>query len=203
MPLCRGYHREAHRYGDEAAWRKNAGIDPTFSARALWLEIHPLPRELKTKWALTSTTILSAVGADQKRAKRSAKQENEARIIKTKPIIGLGPNDFLQADRCHVVMLAKAPVRLRKKANTVPAAMPSVWAHGGDGDRCAAQSAVERELVLRLAPKITKRSKRPSLRITMLNPQWSGGHWPSSVRRLRRATTMGNWAVRISGRPSE
>ena len=43
VPLCRGHHREAHRSGDEAAWWKNAGIDPTITARALWLETHPLP----------------------------------------------------------------------------------------------------------------------------------------------------------------
>jgi hypothetical protein len=36
-------HRELHRRGDEAAWRSNAGIDPTVTARALWLETHPLP----------------------------------------------------------------------------------------------------------------------------------------------------------------
>ena len=29
VPLCRGHHREVHRCGDEAAWWKNAGIDPT------------------------------------------------------------------------------------------------------------------------------------------------------------------------------
>jgi len=43
VPLCRGHHREAHRSGDEAAWWKNAGVDPTVTARALWLETHPLP----------------------------------------------------------------------------------------------------------------------------------------------------------------
>ncbi len=43
VPLCRGHHREAHRSGDEAAWWKNAGVDPTITARALWLETHPLP----------------------------------------------------------------------------------------------------------------------------------------------------------------
>jgi ERF superfamily len=43
VPLCRGHHREAHRSGNEAAWWKNARIDPTVSARALWLETHPLP----------------------------------------------------------------------------------------------------------------------------------------------------------------
>jgi hypothetical protein len=42
VPLCRGHHREAHRCGDEAAWWKNAGVDPTRAARALWLETHPL-----------------------------------------------------------------------------------------------------------------------------------------------------------------
>jgi ERF superfamily len=42
VPLCRGHHREAHRSGDEAAWWKNAGVDPIRAARALWLETHPL-----------------------------------------------------------------------------------------------------------------------------------------------------------------
>ena len=43
VPLCRGHHREVHRCGHEAAWWKSAGIDPTATARALWLETHPLP----------------------------------------------------------------------------------------------------------------------------------------------------------------
>ena len=42
VPLCRGHHREVHRSGDEAAWWQKAGIDPTVTARALWLETHPL-----------------------------------------------------------------------------------------------------------------------------------------------------------------
>ena len=43
VPLCRGHHREVHHCGDEAAWWHRSGIDPTVSARALWLETHPLP----------------------------------------------------------------------------------------------------------------------------------------------------------------
>ena len=43
VPLCRGHHREVHHCGDEAAWWRRAGIDPTVPARALWLETHPLP----------------------------------------------------------------------------------------------------------------------------------------------------------------
>jgi hypothetical protein len=43
VPLCRGHHREVHRYGDEAAWWQKVGVDPIAAARALWLETHPLP----------------------------------------------------------------------------------------------------------------------------------------------------------------
>jgi hypothetical protein len=43
VPLCRGHHRELHRCGDEAAWWKKTGIDPTATARVLWLKTHPLP----------------------------------------------------------------------------------------------------------------------------------------------------------------
>jgi hypothetical protein len=46
VPLCRGHHREIHRCGDEAAWWRNIGVDPTLTARALWLETHPLPPTL-------------------------------------------------------------------------------------------------------------------------------------------------------------
>ena len=42
VPLCRGHHREVHRYGDEAAWWEKTILDPTIAARALWLETHPL-----------------------------------------------------------------------------------------------------------------------------------------------------------------
>jgi len=43
VPLCRAHHREVHRCGDEAAWWTKANIDSIASARALWLNTHPLP----------------------------------------------------------------------------------------------------------------------------------------------------------------
>ena len=43
VPLCRGHHREVHRCGDESAWWDKVDIDPTVTARALWLKTHPLP----------------------------------------------------------------------------------------------------------------------------------------------------------------
>jgi hypothetical protein len=42
VPLCRGHHREVHRAGDEAFWWQNLAIDPTATARSLWLQTHPL-----------------------------------------------------------------------------------------------------------------------------------------------------------------
>jgi ERF superfamily len=44
VPLCRGHHREVHRFGDEAAWWGKIGIDAAAAARVFWVKTHPLPR---------------------------------------------------------------------------------------------------------------------------------------------------------------
>jgi hypothetical protein len=49
VPLCRGHHRELHHRGDETAWWQTADIDPTASARALWLQTPPLPASSATR----------------------------------------------------------------------------------------------------------------------------------------------------------
>jgi hypothetical protein len=69
VPLCRGHHREAHRCGDEAAWWKKAGMDPYISARALWLETHPLPTT-PDKTGIDGGTAPGTVGTEQSTAKR-------------------------------------------------------------------------------------------------------------------------------------
>jgi hypothetical protein len=48
VPLCRGHHRELHRFGDEGSWWERHGIDAAVAARALWLESHPLPETTAT-----------------------------------------------------------------------------------------------------------------------------------------------------------
>jgi len=50
VPLCRTHHREIHHCGDETSWWRNTGIDPVATARALWLETHPLPRAESHHW---------------------------------------------------------------------------------------------------------------------------------------------------------
>jgi hypothetical protein len=77
VPLCRGHHREVHRCGDEAAWWKKTGIDPTVTARALWLQTHPLPQPAN------SSPVLRA---------RKSKLQNEANS-------GIGIHDHVSANR--------------------------------------------------------------------------------------------------------
>jgi hypothetical protein len=83
VPLCRGHHREVHRCGDEAAWWRQAGIDPTVTARTLWLETHPLPS------AAPTLEEVATVPAAVKRTAASDRPLRKKRglINKTKPII--------------------------------------------------------------------------------------------------------------------
>jgi hypothetical protein len=60
VPLCRGHHREAHRSGDESGWWKAAGVDPTVTARALWLETHPLPTTADHKGSKRAASLSAA-----------------------------------------------------------------------------------------------------------------------------------------------
>ncbi len=61
VPLCRGHHREVHHCGDEAAWWNKLGIDPTVSARALWLKTHPLSSK-----PVSSATVASSEQSEVK-----------------------------------------------------------------------------------------------------------------------------------------
>jgi hypothetical protein len=78
VPLCRGRHREVHRSGNEVAWWTNAGIDPTVTAHALWLETHPLPTDAD-QMGSEGASSATAVGANQQNAKRGRP------ITKTRP----------------------------------------------------------------------------------------------------------------------
>jgi hypothetical protein len=90
VPLCRGHHREVHRSGNEAAWWTNAGVDPTVTARALWLETHPLPTsadQMGSEGARSTT----AVGGDQQEARRGRSITKSGPDDKTKPIGATDP----------------------------------------------------------------------------------------------------------------
>ena len=85
VPLCRGHHREVHRRGDETAWWKNFGIDPTIVARGLWLETHPLPTR-PDEMGIAGATSLAPIND-----KRDRSLSKRGRNYKTKPITAAGP----------------------------------------------------------------------------------------------------------------
>ena len=62
IPLCRGHHRELHRWGDEAAWWTKLGLDPLGAARTLWLKSHPLPERTKSVGTPEPRTTLETLG---------------------------------------------------------------------------------------------------------------------------------------------
>jgi hypothetical protein len=87
IPLCRGHHREVHRCGDEAAWWKNAGIDPSASARALWLQTHPLP----ARRGNMSEEAGVVAGPDLNNADHNRPTATGGQNYETKPIIPASP----------------------------------------------------------------------------------------------------------------
>jgi hypothetical protein len=74
VPLCRGHHREVHRSGDEAGWWERLGIDPTISARALWLKTHPLPLQEIKSGAPDSKTVEQPVDRLEQCSSRGSPQ---------------------------------------------------------------------------------------------------------------------------------
>jgi hypothetical protein len=90
VPLCRGHHREAHRCGNEAAWWKNAGVDPTITARALWLEAHPLPT-ISDTMDVDRPSSQASVGTDQRNSKGDRPVSKGVPNRKTNPIISVDP----------------------------------------------------------------------------------------------------------------
>jgi hypothetical protein len=75
VPLCRGHHREIHRCGNEMAWWKKVGVDPTVPARALWLESHPLP----------------AASGDEQNSAEPDRRIGRGPNDRTKPFFDVGP----------------------------------------------------------------------------------------------------------------
>jgi hypothetical protein len=86
VPLCRGHHREVHRWGDEASWWSKAGIDAVGAARTLWTQTHPL------------RSAAEATNPEQSMASRAGASDSTSglrlpkgtRNRKTKPIIAAG-----------------------------------------------------------------------------------------------------------------
>jgi hypothetical protein len=78
-----------HRCGDEAAWWRKAGIDPTVTARTLWLETHQLPSAAPTIGADGAGPIAD-VGPGQSTAERDRPISTRGANYNMNPIIAAG-----------------------------------------------------------------------------------------------------------------
>jgi hypothetical protein len=76
VPLCRGHHRELHRYGSEAAWWKKAAIDPSAAARALWVETHP---RLATSRGKSARAVAGPPTQQSNKRNRAGRKTSELR----------------------------------------------------------------------------------------------------------------------------
>jgi len=90
VPLCRGHHREVHRSGDEAAWWTKAEVDPTGSARSLWLRTHPLPAAA-TATELTAASPVAATDGHPSSGEPDQSIGRRSPRCKRKPIVAAGP----------------------------------------------------------------------------------------------------------------
>ena len=166
--LCRGHHRELHRYGDEAAWWEKSGIDPLPAARVLWLKTRPLPAGA----GLMATHVpIGGNPTEPDRARQGRAASKPRHNNETKPIrAGERGHDLVrqwQANRRNAGK-STGPItpegKERSRRNAVRHGLTAETVIGALEDAedykafeaaiiadYDAQSAVERELVLRLA----------------------------------------------------
>jgi len=60
VPLCRGHHRELHRYGDERVWWDRQKLEPLDVAAKLWRQSHPLPAISQPSASRGAATVSAA-----------------------------------------------------------------------------------------------------------------------------------------------
>jgi hypothetical protein len=136
VPLCRGHHREVHRCGDEAAWWQKTGADPAAAARALWLKSHPLT----TAPGAGNTGARSEPTADANSGNHPLSvrpvHDERTQLIRRRPS---------RSNAIRHGLTAETVIGALEDAEDYRAFEAAITA---DYD---AQSAVERELVLRLA----------------------------------------------------
>jgi hypothetical protein len=161
LPLCRGHHRELHRCGDEGAWWRKAGLEPTAAARALWRKTHPLSRP-------SPMTSVRQFQANRRNGRH-----------------GTGPtsDEGKQRSRCNAMchgLTAETMIGALEDAEDYKAFEAAITA---DYD---AQSAAERELVLRLASLLWRLRRATAietgysrLRPTLATEFGSAMRWPA------------------------
>ena len=146
MPLCRGHHRQLHQAGNEAAWWENLKINALEIAKGLWEQTHPksaaaefatlAPPHDETNPIIPAWSSMSSVKQIEANRRNALKS--------TGPTTPEGK----RRSRCNAVrhgLTAETVIAALEDSEDYEAFEAAVIS---DYD---AESAVERELVLRLA----------------------------------------------------
>ena len=194
VPLCRGHHREVHRCGDEATWWRSAGVDPVAlparcgSKRIRCRQSRKIPEgHSHSRYRQSPENTPRPTG---RRTAEKAKLQNEANCRGSRSMTSFLPDrgnrrnarnstgpkteaDGKQRSRRNAVrhgLTAETVIDILEDPEDYKAFELSVTS---DFD---AQSAVERELVLRLASLLWRLRRATSIETGMLQIQ--AGHHP-------------------------
>ena len=185
VPLCRGHHREVHRAGLEQKWWSTVGIDATAVARKLWIETS------SASSLLVRQGNAGCPGYRRNECNRSRwTQSRKGRFDETNPDFGLSNMTSLrqiESNRRNAVKAtgpktdtgkqrsSQNAVRHGLTAETVISPLEDLEDYGAfelavtaDYD---AETAVERELVLRLASLLWRLRRATSIETGLLQIQ--------------------------------
>ena len=198
VPLCRGHHREVHRSGDETSWWGKAGIDPIGAARTLWTETHPLRPVAKARnpdqvTASRAASIRFATAQPPPKSQNEANHRGGGSMSSFRQIDAnrrnarksTGPitEEGKQRSRCNAVrhgLTAETVIGALEDAEDYKAFEAAIIA---DYD---VQSAVERELVLRLASLLWRLRRATTIETGLF--EFQAGHL-NGFRRGHHAQT--------------
>ena len=211
VPLCRVHHREVHRSRDEAQWWKTFRIDPLTTASMLWAQTRPLratPERLTVDGGSADTDMNDVTaqnasdGAPDDQWPRS-KLQNEPNAAgrfmtslrqleanRRNALKSTGPTsaEGKQRSRCNAVrhgLTAETVIGALEDAEDYKAFEAAVTA---DYD---AQSAVERELVLRLASLLWRLRRATAMETGLLQIQ------AENLCEFRRARQMPSHSLEV------
>ena len=207
VPVCRSHHREIHRSGDEASWWERAGIDPVAIARQLWTQTHPVPGSTEgTNADVAGPTIPEAAEpTNSKLIHRSISRPGFASRNPFEVTLPMASLKQIEANRRNALkstgprseegkqISRRNAVRHGLTAETVIEGLEDPEDYkafeAAVTSDYEAQSAAERELVLRLASLLWRLRRATSIETGLLQIQQ--GAW-RAFKEMRRMNPQPN-----------
>ena len=190
VPLCRSHHRELHRSGDEASWWERVRVDAIAMARKLWTQTHPVRASTAgTNADVVAPTISTTREAansnlDPQVSKPTSGSQIEARSEYVLPMTSLKQIEANRRNALKSTGPTSEQGKMRSRRNAIRHGLTAETVIDGLEDPedykafeasvtadYDAQTAVERELVLRLASLLWRLRRATSIETGLLQSQ--------------------------------